>query len=107
MLRPSSAPRWKTAISRRLRPSDAAAARVRNAGAKPSDSIAAAPDLMKTRRVVVIDTCLPPLKLGATDRGGLLGTGDALGDIHPRHQCAGGDPRVCRVVVAGWRLAHV
>src|SRR4051812_38255674 len=53
MLRPSTAPRWKMAISSRLRAVAASAARARNAGAKPSDTIAIAPDLMKRRRVVM------------------------------------------------------
>src|SRR3954449_1874736 len=50
MFRPSTAPRWKMAISSLRRVLAAAAARPRNDGANPSDSIAIAPDFRKTLR---------------------------------------------------------
>src|SRR4051812_236629 len=103
MLRPSRAPRWKIAIRRRFRASAAAATRVRNPGANPRESIAAAPDLMKMRLFVVIKTCqcnresritnhdslLSPLKLRSADAGRVLRSGDHLRDVHPRDERAG------------------
>jgi len=53
MLRPSTAPRWKIAINSLRRAPTAAAARPRNDGAKPSDSIAIAPDFKKTLRFMM------------------------------------------------------
>src|SRR4030095_9853382 len=53
MLRPSTAPRWKIAISSFCRDAVAAAVRARNDGANPIVTIAIAPDFRKIRREVI------------------------------------------------------
>src|SRR5690349_2587073 len=119
MLRPSTAPRWKMAISKRRRGNTAAAARVRKPGANPSDIIARAPDLRNRRREGMgiltgygLRTtgfrCPPllPLKLRPADRGAVAGTGEPLRDVHTCHERAGGDPGVGGLVIAGRWLAH-
>src|SRR5688572_32761910 len=105
MLRPSTAPRWKIATSSRFRASAASAARARNEGAKPSDSIAIPPDFTKMRLESMVCS-LPFLECRAADGRGLR-AGHLLRDIHARHERPGGDPCLRLVVVPGRRLAHV
>src|SRR4030095_3110821 len=103
MFKPSMAPRWKIAMIRRRRLVAAAAVRARNPGAKPSDSIAMAPDFRKMRREVI---ALSPLEVGGGDEGG-GGAGQLRGQIDARDERARAHPRVGGVVVAGGGLTHV
>ena len=93
MLRPSTAPRWKIATRRRRRPAAAAAARARNDGAKPSDSMAIAPDFRKMRRMSWLHpglaTRLPcRLEFRAADLRRALRPRQLLRDVHARDQRA-------------------
>src|SRR5262245_4778440 len=104
MFRPSTAPRWKTAIRSRLRAVAPSATRARNDGAKPSDTIAIAPDFTKMRREIM---ALSLLEFRPANLCGSLRACDLLRHVHAGHERAGGDPRVRGVVVPGGRLAHV
>src|SRR5687767_9155559 len=106
MLRPSTAPRWKIAMSSRRRPVAASAVRARNDGAKPSDSIVIAPDFRKMRREVMASLPSTTLEFRATDLRGALRR-QLLRDVHARDQRAGRHPRFRGVVIAGWRLALI
>src|SRR5436305_7445634 len=116
MLRPSTAPRWKIAISCLARPllPAANAVRERNDGAKPRLTKANAPFFRKIRR----ETMSSPLEIRTPEdhrrrlgRGGNDTFQPAFGqrhrEIHAAHKRARVYPRVCRVLVTGRRLTLI
>src|SRR5512144_735333 len=120
MFKPSTAPRWKIAIRSLRRDPTAAAARPRNDGAKPSDSMAIAPDFRNTLRFIWASKSetlkfrrskpqreIVWRRIGRQRDSRHVSRRDARREVHAADEAAGRDPRVGRVVVAGWWLAHV
>src|SRR6516165_12168993 len=113
-LKPSTAPRWKIAMSCFARPLPCAyAVRARNDGAKPRLTRANAPFFRKTRRDVIASQPLCPLwwralsplelRLSQLHAVGLrirdddatqLVAGERQPEVHAADECAGVHPRV-------------
>src|SRR5688572_31249475 len=102
MLRPSTAPRWKTATRTLPRASAAPAARARKPGGADTAARAQAPPVRSARRVSIVMVVLSaPLELGRAEHqgrqlghvgvGGAAVVGRAPGDLRQRE--LGGEHR--------------
>src|SRR5687767_2067928 len=106
MFNPSTAPRWKIAISSLRRAPAASTVRARNDGAKPSVTIANPLDFKNTRRVTMVIPCLLLLELGRPDclrlsRRQCQREVDAIDERARRY------PRIGGLGIAGRRLAQI